>query len=119
MDFGLLIEDDSGAQIRVLTQPLWYMVSPYGAELHITTGDVITVVGTVHAGFSAQEETSVVLMPLEINGISLPEYTGTFPWAGGRGRFRMNRQLGQGRPDGMNPPGFFKQPDEITTPEPN
>lgn len=117
MDFGLLIEEDSGAQIRVMTRLRWFIVSPYGAELHVAVGDEITVVGTVHTGFNCQDENSVFLVPLDINGVTLPEDTGTHPWVGGRGHFRMNRQWGQGRR------GFANQPCkcecECTTTESN
>lgn len=85
IEYGLIIEDISGAQLLIRAGPLWYLTSPEGAGLDLKVGDVITVVGIVCITPDSEGLSSVHLAALEVNGVVLREEVGVRPtWAEGQ-----------------------------------
>lgn len=101
IDYGLLVEDASGAQLLISTGPMWYLSSEE-VGLNLDVGETITVVGIVHTDQGANDQTNVHLAALEINGTQLREEVGMHPsWAGSHG---YGRDIGQG--NCRSPQGF-------------
>jgi len=86
IDYGLLVEDTSGAQLLISTGPMWYLNSEE-VGLNLDVGETITVVGIVCTVPGPNDQTSVHLAALKINGTLLREEVGVQPrWTGGRGQ---------------------------------
>jgi len=110
IDYGLLIEDASGAQLLISAGPMWHFNSEE-IGLNLEVGETITVVGIVCTVPGPNEQNSVHLAALEINGTPLRDEVGVQPsWAGSHGRGHGSSQghcgssqaIGQARNQGHN-----------------